>query len=229
MTPILHAHSPSYLCTSAFFSSNSSQSSLPTTGTSSSSSSSSSLNFPLHKSSLLSSPRTKFSLSSQPRRLLCAPPHGKYIRDDYLVKKKTAQEIEELVRGERTLPIVIDFYATWCGPCILMAQEIEMVSSSTLNLIHHNTPFRRIYLYVLMGNMNSLRPEGFTKPLAVEYENKALIIKVETDDEYEFARDMQVRGLPTLLFISPDPNKDAIRAEGLIPIQMMRDILDNDM
>ncbi|CAN1316192.1 Thioredoxin-like protein CITRX, chloroplastic [Linum perenne] len=154
MTPILHAHSPSYLCTSAFFSSNSSQSSLPTTGTSSSSSSSSSLNFPLHKSSLLSSPRTKFSLSSQPRRLLCAPPHGKYIRDDYLVKKKTAQEIEELVRGERTLPIVIDFYATWCGPCILMAQEIEM--------------------------------------LAVEYENKALIIKVETDDEYEFARDMQV-------------------------------------
>ncbi|CAN1781189.1 Thioredoxin-like protein CITRX, chloroplastic [Linum perenne] len=191
MTPILHAHSPSYLCTSAFFSSNSSQSSLPTTATSSSSSSSSSLNFPLHKSSLLSSPRTKFSLSTQPRRLLCPPPHGKYIRDDYLVKKKTAQEIEELVRGERTLPVVIDFYATWCGPCILMAQEIEM--------------------------------------LAVEYENKALIVKVETDDEYEFARDMQVRGLPTLLFISPDPNKDAIRAEGLIPIQMMRDILDNDM
>jgi hypothetical protein len=39
----------------------------------------------------------------------------------------------------------------------------------------------------------------------------------------------QVRGLPTLLFISPDPNKDAIRTEGLIPIQMMRDIIDNEM
>ncbi|THG23989.1 hypothetical protein TEA_012961 [Camellia sinensis var. sinensis] len=65
--------------------------------------------------------------------------------------------------------------------------------------------------------------------LAVEYESNAIIVKVDTDDEYEFARDMQVRGLPTLYFISPDPNKDAIRTEGLIPIQMMRDIIDNQM
>lgn len=107
------------------------------------------------------------------------------------MKKKTAQEIQELVRGERNVPIIIDFYATWCGPCILMAQEIEL--------------------------------------LAVEYESNAVIVKVDTDDEYEFARDMQVRGLPTLFFISPDPNKDAIRTEGLIPIQMMRDIIDNEM
>ena len=40
---------------------------------------------------------------------------------------------------------------------------------------------------------------------------------------------LQVRGLPTLYFMSPDPNKDAIRTEGLIPIQMMRDIIDNQM
>ena len=43
-------------------------------------------------------------------------------------KKMSAQEVEELVRGERSVPIIIDFYATWCGPCILMAQELEMVS-----------------------------------------------------------------------------------------------------
>ncbi|KAK9218118.1 hypothetical protein WN943_006752 [Citrus x changshan-huyou] len=132
-----------------------------------------------------------FSLSTHPRKFLCKPPQGKYVREDYLVKKKTAQEIQELVRGERNVPIIIDFYATWCGPCILMAQEIEL--------------------------------------LAVEYESSAMIVKVDTDDEYEFARDMQVRGLPTLFFISPDPNKDAIRTEGLIPIQMMRDIIDNEM
>ncbi|CAN4111380.1 unnamed protein product [Withania somnifera] len=116
---------------------------------------------------------------------------GKYVREDYLVKKLSAEEIQELIKEERNVPLIIDFYATWCGPCILMAQELEM--------------------------------------LAVEYENNALIVKVDTDDEYEFARDMQVRGLPTLYFISPDPNKDAIRTEGLIPIQMMRDIINNDL
>ncbi|XP_030532183.1 thioredoxin-like protein CITRX, chloroplastic [Rhodamnia argentea] len=132
-----------------------------------------------------------FSLSTVPRKLLCTPPRGKHVREDYLVKKLSAQEVQELVRGERSVPLIIDFYATWCGPCILMAQELEM--------------------------------------LAVEYENNAIIVKVDTDDEYDFARDMQVRGLPTLYFISPDPTKEAIRTEGLIPIQMMRDILDNEM
>ncbi|GLT75135.1 hypothetical protein SLA2020_468840 [Shorea laevis] len=132
-----------------------------------------------------------FSPSTQFRRLLCKPPQGKHVRRDYLVKKLSAEGVQELVKGERTVPLIIDFYATWCGPCILMAQELEM--------------------------------------LAVEYEKNAMIVKVDTDDEYEFAQDMQVRGLPTLFFISPDPNKDAIRTEGLIPIQMMRDILDNEM
>ncbi|KAI4332965.1 hypothetical protein L6164_017829 [Bauhinia variegata] len=131
------------------------------------------------------------SLSVVPRKLLCKPPQGKHVREDYLVKNLSAQEVQELVRGERKVPLIIDFFATWCGPCILMAQELEM--------------------------------------LAVEYEKNVMIVKVDTDDEYEFARDMQVRGLPTLFFVSPDPNKDAIRTEGLIPIQMMRDILDKEM
>ncbi|XP_057524970.1 thioredoxin-like protein CITRX, chloroplastic [Amaranthus tricolor] len=154
--------------------------------------------FKLHQKTSLNFPSSQTLPSSlsiptllPPKNLLCKPPFGKHVREDYLVKKLSAKEIQELVRGERNVPVVIDFYATWCGPCILMAQELEM--------------------------------------LAVEYESNAIIVKVDTDDEYEFARDMQVRGLPTLYFISPNPNKDAIRTEGLIPIQMMRDILDSQM
>lgn len=44
----------------------------------------------------------------------------------------TAAEVQELVKGERNVPLIIDFYATWCGPCILMAQELEMVCLITL-------------------------------------------------------------------------------------------------
>ncbi|XP_047323353.1 thioredoxin-like protein CITRX2, chloroplastic [Impatiens glandulifera] len=159
--------------------------------------------FKTHQSSFLpvtspaafTKPSTSQSTQSSPlfrRKLLCAPvAAGKYVREDSLIKKLTADEVEELVKGVRKVPLIIDFYSTWCGPCNLMAQELEM--------------------------------------LAIENENNALIVKVDTDEEHEFARDMQVRGLPTLYFISPDPNKEAIRTEGLIPLQMIREIINNHM
>lgn len=47
----------------------------------------------------------------------------------FLQKKVTAKEVEEMVKGKRSVPLILDFYATWCGPCILMAQELETVIS----------------------------------------------------------------------------------------------------
>lgn len=40
------------------------------------------------------------------------------------------------------------------------------------------------------------------KQLAVEYESNAIIVKVDTDDEYEFARDMQVYCNLQLMFLN---------------------------
>jgi hypothetical protein len=29
----------------------------------------------------------------------------------------------------RDRPLIIDFYATWCGPCVLLAKELEQASA----------------------------------------------------------------------------------------------------
>ena len=42
------------------------------------------------------------------------------------VEKLTAEELEVAIQ-ERSKPLVIDFYATWCGPCLLLAKELEQV------------------------------------------------------------------------------------------------------
>ncbi|KAK4756683.1 hypothetical protein SAY87_006810 [Trapa incisa] len=55
-------------------------------------------------SSLSSVGSRPFSLSAQPRRLLCRPPRGKYVREDYLVVRPTSQiVIFSFRRGESFL------------------------------------------------------------------------------------------------------------------------------
>lgn len=43
-----------------------------------------------------------------------------------LVEKMNAEQLE-VAMADRSTPIVIDFYATWCGPCVLMSAELEKV------------------------------------------------------------------------------------------------------
>ncbi|MDE6104923.1 MAG: thiol reductase thioredoxin, partial [Clostridia bacterium] len=36
-----------------------------------------------------------------------------------MVEKINAEKFDELLKGDK--PVVCDFYATWCGPCKMLA------------------------------------------------------------------------------------------------------------
>ena len=57
-----------------------------------------------------------------------------------MVKEINAEEYSEIVKSSN--PVVIDFHATWCGPCKVLSpileeldDEIEVLSSLNLMLI----------------------------------------------------------------------------------------------
>ena len=63
---------------------------------------------------------------------------------------------------ESELPVLVDFWATWCGPCRSLSPVIDELSEA--------------------------------------YEGKAVIVKYNVDDNYEYSNKYGIRSVPTLLF-----------------------------
>lgn len=77
------------------------------------------------------------------------------------VKHITNKNFEQEVVKEDKL-VVLDFWATWCGPCRAIGPVVE--------------------------------------ELAEQYEGKAVIGKVNVDDESDLARKFKVMSIPTIMF-----------------------------
>jgi len=71
------------------------------------------------------------------------------------------QEFEKVVL-EANLPVIVDFWAPWCGPCRVIAPTLDA--------------------------------------LAQQHADKLLVVKVNTDENPEWAMKYGVQGIPTLLF-----------------------------
>ena len=72
-----------------------------------------------------------------------------------------SQSFEEVIAGSQ--PVLVDFWATWCGPCRMIAPVIEQV--------------------------------------AAEFEGRAVVGKVDVDEEPGLAQRFGVMSIPTLVVI----------------------------
>jgi thioredoxin 1 len=77
-----------------------------------------------------------------------------------MTQQITKDNFKELAEGSK--PLVIDFWAEWCGPC-------RMISP-------------------------------FIKELAQEYEGRAVVGKVNVDENDELTSEFEIRTIPTVLF-----------------------------
>ncbi len=88
---------------------------------------------------------------------------------------------------DSSIPVLVDFWAPWCGPCRMIAPVIDEISS--------------------------------------EYEGKAKIVKINTDENPYSASEYQITAIPTLLFFKN--GKVVKEMVGVVSKEEIKKVLDD--
>ena len=96
----------------------------------------------------------------------------------------TDDTFEELVLNA-SVPVLIDFWAPWCGPCRMIAPIVE--------------------------------------ELAAKYEGRAVIAKINTDENIDVATNLGIMGIPTIILFQDGEEVD--RVVGFAPGHTLEDKL----
>ena len=83
------------------------------------------------------------------------------------------------------MPVLIDFYANWCGPCKVLGPIIDEI--------------------------------------AKEYQGKALVAKVNTEQNPALSQHFKIKSIPTMILINKGHYQE--RFQGLIPKPNIEEIL----
>lgn len=95
------------------------------------------------------------------------------------------RDFNEII-GKTSQPVLVDFWASWCGPCKMVAPELEAVGQ--------------------------------------EYEGKAVVVKINVDEQQQLASTYNVMGIPTLLLFKDGQEKN--RIVGYRPRKDLMDAID---
>ena len=95
----------------------------------------------------------------------------------------TSSDFEEKVL-KSDVPVLVDFFATWCGPCRMIAPAVEEV--------------------------------------AADFEGRAVVGKVDVDEQTELARRFGIMSIPTLIVMKDGKVvEQAVGARGKADIAAM--------
>ena len=97
------------------------------------------------------------------------------------------EKFDELLKGEK--PVVCDFFATWCGPCKMLAPVMEEVSK--------------------------------------EFEDKAVFVKVDVDENPELARRYGIMSIPLVVIFKN--GEEAAKSLGYTSKSETKEFLENNL